>query len=302
MFRIKHILAIVDSRHERHYALPRAVDLARKFGSRITVVSNVYETSFDFLSSSEQCDEIKQQVIKENNTYLKTITSELDIEGLDIDYHSIWSPHLKEEISNYIGENAFDLVLKTTRQHSLLKKILFTPTDWHLLREQQTNVLFVHKGITPKISNIMASINIDDDQQHSELNERILTATTSLTDVYDSRSNVLNVFPWTLVQFGKFKHLFKDKDFFTFKKEAHRAKVNEVVEDILSANSAKLNGKVIVAEGLEPEVAIPALLESSKVDLLVMGTVGRSGLDAAVIGNTAEIILDEINCDVLAIK
>lgn len=33
-----------------------------------------------------------------------------------------------------------------------------------------------------------------------------------------------------------------------------------------------------------------------------MGTVGRTGLSAALIGNTAEHVIDNINCDVLALK
>ena len=37
-------------------------------------------------------------------------------------------------------------------------------------------------------------------------------------------------------------------------------------------------------------------------ELVVIGTVGRVGISAALIGNTAEHVIDELNCDVLAIK
>lgn len=37
-------------------------------------------------------------------------------------------------------------------------------------------------------------------------------------------------------------------------------------------------------------------------ELVIIGTVGRVGLSAALIGNTAEHVIDELNCDVLAIK
>jgi universal stress protein E len=36
--------------------------------------------------------------------------------------------------------------------------------------------------------------------------------------------------------------------------------------------------------------------------LVVLGTVGRQGISAALIGNTAEHVIDKLNCDVLAIK
>ena len=38
------------------------------------------------------------------------------------------------------------------------------------------------------------------------------------------------------------------------------------------------------------------------VDLIVMGTVARSGISGALMGNTAESVLDRIGCAVLAVK
>ncbi|HOO46868.1 MAG TPA: universal stress protein, partial [Deltaproteobacteria bacterium] len=37
-------------------------------------------------------------------------------------------------------------------------------------------------------------------------------------------------------------------------------------------------------------------------DLVVMGTVARSGISGLIIGNSAEAILDQLECSVLAIK
>ena len=56
--------------------------------------------------------------------------------------------------------------------------------------------------------------------------------------------------------------------------------------------------------GLEgdPEEALPDFLEKEKVDLLIMGAVSRSRLDSALIGHTAERLLDSVSCDVLVIK
>ena len=37
-------------------------------------------------------------------------------------------------------------------------------------------------------------------------------------------------------------------------------------------------------------------------DLVVMGAVARTGISGLIIGNTAEAILDQLTCSVLAIK
>ncbi len=43
-------------------------------------------------------------------------------------------------------------------------------------------------------------------------------------------------------------------------------------------------------------------MKKNAVDLLVLGTVARSGLGGFFIGNTAEKILNRIQCSVLALK
>lgn len=47
---------------------------------------------------------------------------------------------------------------------------------------------------------------------------------------------------------------------------------------------------------------IPALARQIEADLIVMGTVARTGVAGFIIGNTAEAILNQIECSVLALK
>lgn len=56
-----------------------------------------------------------------------------------------------------------------------------------------------------------------------------------------------------------------------------------------------------ILEG-EPALEIPGEVARLSIDLLVLGTVGRSGLAGFLIGNTAEEILRRIDCSVLALK
>jgi nucleotide-binding universal stress UspA family protein len=47
---------------------------------------------------------------------------------------------------------------------------------------------------------------------------------------------------------------------------------------------------------------IPSFASKLKVDLIVMGTVARTGIPGLIMGNTAETILSQISCSVLAVK
>ncbi|MDZ7686912.1 MAG: universal stress protein [Gammaproteobacteria bacterium] len=44
------------------------------------------------------------------------------------------------------------------------------------------------------------------------------------------------------------------------------------------------------------------LVDDKGVDLLVMGTLSRSGIPGMLIGNTAERVLNDVDCSVLTLK
>jgi len=51
-----------------------------------------------------------------------------------------------------------------------------------------------------------------------------------------------------------------------------------------------------------PRDVVPAVATELEVDLVVMGTVSRTGIPGLLIGNTAEVILNNLECSVLAVK
>ncbi|MBN1279903.1 MAG: universal stress protein [Chlorobiaceae bacterium] len=51
-----------------------------------------------------------------------------------------------------------------------------------------------------------------------------------------------------------------------------------------------------------PDAVIPLFVDRDSVDILIMGTVARTGISGFIIGNTAENILEEISCSLVALK
>ena len=47
---------------------------------------------------------------------------------------------------------------------------------------------------------------------------------------------------------------------------------------------------------------IPDFVADHDIDILVMGTVARTGIPGFIIGNTAENIVQELSCSLLALK
>ena len=51
-----------------------------------------------------------------------------------------------------------------------------------------------------------------------------------------------------------------------------------------------------------PVQAITGLIDRYGIDLLVMGSVGRSGMDGLIVGNTAEQVFGKVRCSMLVVK
>jgi nucleotide-binding universal stress UspA family protein len=97
-------------------------------------------------------------------------------------------------------------------------------------------------------------------------------------------------------------------------------KIIAYVEEVRQQHAASLDGLMRDVTGklgqdaldyLKPQThllkgwarkEIPVLAKQIEADLVVMGTVARTGVPGFIMGNTAETILEQIDCSVLAIK
>ena len=81
-----------------------------------------------------------------------------------------------------------------------------------------------------------------------------------------------------------------------------RISLQRAVQGVLPAITADAVGAHIrVCEG-EPVEVISDMARSEEIDLIVMGTVARTGIAGLVVGNTAEKVLARVDCSLLTTK
>ena len=81
-------------------------------------------------------------------------------------------------------------------------------------------------------------------------------------------------------------------------RKAHKMRLDQLMERF---NLNALPHKVHLLKG-DPASLIVNLARKKRIELVVMGTVCRTGLAGFFIGNTAEKVLQEVDCSVLAVK
>ena len=88
-------------------------------------------------------------------------------------------------------------------------------------------------------------------------------------------------------------------------RKLHDSGLDDLLSDVAKSRNEDalwyLSPKRHLLKG-QAQKEIPRLARSLKADLVVMGTVARTGIAGLFIGNTAEAILEQIECSVLAVK
>lgn len=84
--------------------------------------------------------------------------------------------------------------------------------------------------------------------------------------------------------------------------EAERDDRSQAVRELVASSKvADAPWKIHVIKG-RPWHVVPEYVDAHRINLLVMGTVARTGLPGLIMGNTAEQVLDAVDCSVIAIK
>ncbi len=293
------ILVVLDPSREEQPALGRALGLAEQTGAAVTIFLAIYDFSYEMTTmlSVEEREAMRQAVLHQRSLWMENLIAPYRRHGTPMSIKAVWHNRPYEAILQEALSNDHDLIVKSTHSHDKLKAVIFTPTDWHLIRKSPVPVLLVKDQAWRDDGHIIAAINAGtEDDDHLSLNQRISEEALQLAELVKAHVHLVNAYPGTPVNIaieipdfdpGADSEAVREHHLSEMAKHAERYQIPP--------------GQCHVLEGL-PEDVIPNVAEVLDAELVVLGSVGRTGLSAALIGNTAEQIIDRINCDVLAIN
>lgn len=296
MSHFSNILVVADPTVEEQKALARAKELVSKHPAKLTLFLSIYDFSYEMTTmlSPEERDSMKTAVIQDREAWLQ---EQLEAIKLEADVKVVWHNRPYESIIQEVLLNDYDLVVKGTHEHDVLKSVIFTPTDWHLLRKCPSSVLLVKEHEWPEHGKVLAAVSAGTrDEAHGALNSEIISHASFMARLLNSDTHLINAYPPTPMNIAVEIPEFDPGEYNSNLKRHHREAIAELADEFeLNINNLH------ISEGM-PEDVIPRVAAELDAELLVMGTVGRSGISAALIGNTAEHVMDNINCDLLALK
>lgn len=299
MKQFKNILYITEARVEQVSAVARAVSLAESNQAALTVM-DVMPPLEEAYHASEMARRlaILESLVEPHRPRLK------------VQCRVATDSRMFLEVIQAVLRNDHDLVIKAAENPSFLKRI-FGSDDMHLLRKCPCPVWIMKSPEKTTYQCIMAAVDFDllnSSEEEQRFNHTILDLATSLAISDFAALHLVHV--WGAfaedvmrsrganTHTGIARHV--ESEYQLHQKGLYR--LAEALRDRIGPDTYDyLSPKMHFPKGSAHKM-IAASAVKLKADLVVMGTVARTGISGLIIGNTAEAVLDQLNCSLLAVK
>ena len=308
MQRFSNILLVADALTDRSAALHHAVALAKNNQATLTVVGVVEDVSAEG-SKAVPSVKLRDMLISEQREKLDDIVSSI-VEADRFIKVSVLIGNPYIEIIRQVLRSNHDLLIKSADEDQSLRNLLFGSTDMHLMRKCPCPVWILKSTQQPHSRRILAALDHDPGDTVTErLNRQILEMSTSLALSEFSELHIVHAWrvPWESF-LSPARTGMSDAEVDTMVAEKANDR-HRWLEDLVKTYGAKgdkealdyLKPRLHVIKGAATHI-VPTTARELSVDLVIMGTVGRSGVPGFFIGNTAESILAQLDCSVVAVK
>lgn len=305
MKHFKNILAIADGSPAQRRALQRAAQLADINNAKLSIMDVVGTVPLGIKALKDIKDfsfeRLQDEMVEARAGQIRSLLSQVIAEYKEAPI-KVATGRAFVEIIREVVRSGHDLVIKGVQAKRLAVFKIFGSTDINLMRKCPRPVWLVKNTRNPRHSKLLAAVDPAPDKEINALNHKILDLAISLSLLEQSELHIVKA--WALLGEDYFRsgEIKVPKDVIDeMEKEAHHAAEHALNELLKKYDLAKLKAKVHLLKGPASQV-IAQLAADEQVELMVMGTVGRSGIDGVLIGNTAEQVLSKVYCSVLALK
>ena len=303
MKRFKRILYYTDASEGSRAALERAAELALRNRGRLTVLGVVQlPPDLQFLAPALPAAELWEMATQDLRERLELFAEPIREQKLQLDIEvMIGTPFI--EIIRHVLDHGHDLVMMSAEGgRGGLKGFFFGSASLHLMRKCPCPVWVIKPGPHRRFERILAAVDPDPrDEDHLGVSNKIMQLATSLARLEGSELRVVHAWDHPA------------EDVLRGAGRLPAAEVDQIVRDTRATHESWLNEllarhplsgiphNVHLLRG-EPAEVIIGLAAKRSIDLIIMGTVTRTGIPGLFIGNTAETVLRQVDCSVLTVK
>jgi universal stress protein E len=303
MVSLHKLLVVTSANSIQPSVISQSIKLAKSHQSHVTFFSVAEEIPKEQLALITLLppQEVMENLVKEQHVILQK-----SIEQLNHNYDSVDAQNVIGvpfiEVTKKVQQENYDLVVLGAKTSKHPRKRFFGSTTIHLMRKCPCPVLTIGTKEDKPIKRIVAAIDVyAPSEEGLALNNKILTWAANLATSEKAELHVIHAWelPGEAYLKGWGHNSEVDRLEMIMKEQLDRQKLfDKIIKHNFSGDNFP---KTELIEGVAQE-EIPKYIEEQEIDLVVMGTVCRTGITGLFIGNTAESILSEVSCSVLTLK
>lgn len=287
---LEHILVVIEADADSQPALDRAKQVAKLADCRLELIlvdhTPYLEDGYYFEPSRAQ--ELRQEHGERRLQELETLAEPLRTQGLEVSCTTAWGNPASLEIASRAEATKPSLVIKATRHHNKVARLLLSNEDWQLVRHCSAPLLLVKSqpwSADPQFLVAVDPYHIHD--KPASLDTKLINGAKSLAEISGGKVHLFHC-DWIPPMAGIYS-LIHDQE--------NDVKVLKAIAETHGVPEENCHWS---AE--EIEESLPAAVENIGASAVVMGAMSRSRLDEFLIGSTAEKMLDVLDCDLLLLS
>lgn len=301
MQQFHHILFVSRGVMDETEALKQALSLARNNQARLKALIVCPDLPKEMAEYREKYEtSLKDQLARSIEAARDAVHASVTDVPVPIEIEDGDTPAIR--IIRHVLQGGHDLVIKAAEPKESGPG--FKAIDMELLRKCPCPV-WLTRPIGRHHDSMRLAVAIDPQSKAPEghdLSLRLLAVARALADTCDGELRIVSCWDYEFEQYLRRNAWMQvpDHELTQMVQDAqnnHRAALEELVRQ--SGVQGKL--QVHQARGAAEQM-IPHYVADEKIDILVMGTVARTGIPGFFIGNTAENTVQKLSCSLLALK
>lgn len=285
-------LLIIADRKGSGCATPRGLQLAHKLGIQADVVAFTYAPMKQLKMKANQKADVRKRLLAEREAVVQERIDRHKRDNQKVKLHVVWEKDIASWINKQCARGSYDGVLKTGQR---TETIAHASTDWQLLRECQAPVLIIAEKKWHHTKPVLAALDLATTvPTKKKLNDDILTKSIGLAEALGVELEIICAI--------SIPTLLSDLDLIdesTYVKDA-RENMKPAIKALARAHN--LPESAFKTKKGPVDRVISSCAAKVRAQIVVLGTVGRKGVKAKLMGNTAEEVLRHLKTDILALK
>jgi nucleotide-binding universal stress UspA family protein len=310
MSQIARVLYLSEPESEQAEAIRQAAAFARLNQAELTVLEVLPEVRAQFNPLPHELDinQLETALHSQRLQALSALIDELQL-GMNVSVEVKNGKRFVETIRTVMA-GEYDFLIKLAENPPWLER-LFGSDDMHLLRKCPCPLWIIKPGEQTPQSKVLLALDFDTTDPGSALNPLNQSLLQLSADMVRDKAKQLHILHcWQapdemmLKAWGNLNDQ-QAQRYTKLEKTAHQQSMQRIADYINpqlgESDQESRYAFFHLIEGLAQKL-IPTQARSIGADLLVMGSVARTGIRGVFIGNTAEMVLEQVTCSVLVIK